>query len=140
MCTDMFHLICYCFHTIAYLNLYDNQLTGTIPKNLNLANLFHLDIGRNKIGGTIPDDIGTDFEALKFLHIDHNRISGFLPDSVPLMANGRMISLLANHNRLTGPVPDNWTVFNKLVQFNIHGEYSMMRLIHKSLEFMKKDQ
>mmetsp|Transcript_24319 Transcript_24319/g.57241 ORF Transcript_24319/g.57241 Transcript_24319/m.57241 type:complete len:680 (+) Transcript_24319:91-2130(+) len=104
---------------LIHLNLYDNQLTGTIPNSLNLGNLLYFDIGRNNIGGSIPDDIGTDYGELKYLHIDHNRLTGSIPDSIPLMANGRMISLLADHNELSGTVPDNWIMFNKLVQYTI---------------------
>lgn len=116
------NILClYFLHSSVYLNLYDNQLTGTIPKNLNLGNLFYFDIGRNFIGGSIPADIGTDYSRLKYLHVDHNRLTSSIPDTIPLMANGRMISLLANHNQLSGSVPDNWLMFNKLVQFNIQG-------------------
>ena len=111
-------------HIQVYLNFYDNQLTGTIPNNLNLGNLLYFDVGRNNIGGSIPDDIGIDYGELKYLHIDHNRLTGSIPDTIPLMANGRMISLLANHNELSGTVPDNWIMFNKLVQYTIHGTSS----------------
>lgn len=103
------------------MNLYDNKLTGTIPNNLNLGNLLYFDIGRNYIGGSIPADIGTDYGDLKFLHIDHNRLSSSIPDTIPLMANGRMISLLASHNQLSGAVPDNWIMFNKLVAYTLQG-------------------
>jgi len=108
---------------LIYLNLYDNKLTGTIPNNLNLGNLLYFDIGRNYIGGSIPADIGTDYGDLKFLHIDHNRLSSSIPDTIPLMANGRMISLLASHNQLSGAVPDNWIMFNKLVAYTLQGNY-----------------
>jgi len=108
---------------LKYLNFYDNQLTGTIPNNLKLGNLFYFDVGRNFISGSIPSDIGEDYSELKFLHIDHNRLTSSIPESIPLMANGRMISLFANNNRLSGSVPDNWIMFNKLVQYNIHENY-----------------
>ena len=117
--TLTFHF--YSVHSAVYLNLYDNRLTGTIPDNLNLGNIFYFDIGRNAIGGSIPDDIGTDFGELKYLHIDHNRLTSSIPDTIPHMANGRMISLLADHNQLSGVVPDNWLMFNKLVQYTLHG-------------------
>ena len=106
--------------------MYDNQFTGTIPNNLNLGNLFYFDIGRNNISGSIPDDIGTDYGELKYLHIDHNRFTGSIPDTIPLMANGRMISLLADHNKLSGTVPGNWIMFNKLVQYTIQGTSSKL--------------
>mmetsp|Transcript_10763 Transcript_10763/g.31360 ORF Transcript_10763/g.31360 Transcript_10763/m.31360 type:complete len:627 (-) Transcript_10763:843-2723(-) len=111
------------FRPLRYLNLYDNRLTGTIPTNLKLRDLFYFDIGRNSIGGSIPGDIGTDFMELRYLHIDHNRLTQNIPDTIPPMANGRLLSFLANNNRLQGNVPDNWTMFNKLVQYTLHDNY-----------------
>ena len=108
---------------IAYMNLYDNKLTGTIPKRLRLSEMTYFDIGRNFIGGSIPDDIGEDFAQLRYLHLDHNRITNSIPATIPPMANGRLVSFLADHNRLEGFVPDNWTMFNKLVQYTIHNNY-----------------
>lgn len=111
------------FRPLKYLNLYDNNLTGTIPKNLRLRDLFYFDIGRNFISGSIPEEIGIDFVELRYLHIDHNRLTESIPDTIPSMANGRLISFLANHNRLEGVVPDNWIMFNKLVQYTLHENY-----------------
>lgn len=105
-----------------YINLYDNRLTGTIPNNLGLRDLFYFDIGRNYIGGSIPADIGTDFTELRYLHVDHNRLTQGIPYTIPPMADGRLVSFLADHNRLTGVVPDNWIMFNKLVQYTLHGK------------------
>ena len=120
--------------------MYDNQFTGTLPNNLKLGNIFYLDIGRNYISGSIPDDIGTDYGELKYLHIDHNRLTGSIPNTIPLMANGRMISFLADHNKLSGTVPDNWIMFNKLVQYTIQGTSSKLILPNQSKIFQKKFQ
>lgn len=88
---------------------------------MKLANLLYFDIGRNRIGGSIPEDIGTDFGDLKYFHINRNRLTGSIPDTIPLVADGRMISFLADHNRLGGAIPDNWLMFNKLVQYTLQG-------------------
>jgi len=90
---------------------------------MKLANLLYFDIGRNRIGGSIPEDIGTDFGDLKYFHINRNRLTGSIPDTIPLVADGRMISFLADHNRLGGAIPDNWLMFNKLVQYTLQGNY-----------------
>ena len=109
--------------SLTYLNLYDNKLTGTIPRNLRLNELKYFDIGRNFIGGSIPEDIGIDFLKLRYLHIDHNRLTDNIPDTIPSMANGRLISFLANNNRLEGYVPDNYIMYNKLVQYTLQNNY-----------------
>jgi len=108
---------------LKYMNIYDNKITGTIPTNLRLHNLTYFDVGRNFIGGSIPDDIGADFMELRYLHIDHNRFTETIPDTIPPMANGRLLSFLANNNRLEGYVPDNWSRYNKLVQYTLQNNY-----------------
>jgi hypothetical protein len=35
-----------------YLNLYQNNFSGTIPRGVNLQNLFYLDLGYNEMTGT----------------------------------------------------------------------------------------
>ena len=112
------------FYPTEYLNFYDNKLTGTIPKNLKLRDLYYFDIGRNFIGGSIPEDVGTDFIKLRYLHIDHNRLTETIPETIPPMADGRLISFLANHNRLEGLVPDNWTMINKCTYVSLYASYS----------------
>jgi len=108
---------------LKYMNIYDNKITGTIPANLRLHNLTYFDIGRNFIGGSIPETIGKDFMELRYLHIDHNRFTDTIPATIPPMANGRLLSFLANNNRLEGYVPDNWSRYNKLVQYTLHNNY-----------------
>ena len=36
------------------------------------------------------------------------------------MADGRLESFLVDNNVLRGRVPDNWLMFNKLVQYRLH--------------------
>ncbi|KAG7348625.1 two component regulator [Nitzschia inconspicua] len=108
------------FRPLRYLNLYDNRFTGTIPSNLRWRDLQYLDLGRNVLFGTIPSDIGDTFSSLRWFHIDYNRFSGTIPETIPPMANGRLESFLANHNFLTGRVPDNWVMFNRMFQFKMH--------------------
>jgi hypothetical protein len=110
--------------SLRYMNLYDNNLIGTIPRNLGLNELTYFDIGRNFIGGSLPDDIGIDFMELRYLHIDHNRLTDNIPNTIPsTVGNGRLISFLANNNRLEGYVPDNFLMYNKLVQYTLHNNY-----------------
>jgi hypothetical protein len=97
-----------------YLNLYSNQLTGTIPESLRLRNLIFLDLGRNSLYGTLPYDIGETFVELRNLHLDFNRLNGTIPESYTAVGNGRLESLTLNNNLLSGWVPDNFELHDKL--------------------------
>jgi len=103
---------------IRYLNLYSNQLTGTIP-TMRFRKLNFADLGRNKFTGTLPDDIGEKWVELRYLWMDHNQFSGTIPYSYPTVGNGRVEVLSLNHNQLTGWVPGHFQ-HNKLLEFNVH--------------------
>jgi hypothetical protein len=49
----LFPISCECVFVChsGYLNLYNNQLTGSIPSDLNLRNLFYFDVGYNNMEG-----------------------------------------------------------------------------------------
>jgi hypothetical protein len=91
-----------------YLNLYSNQLTGTIPNNLRFRKTIFADFGRNQFTGVLPDDIGARWIALRFLYMDHNNFSGTIPYSYPTTGNARLEYLAVDHNQLTGWIPDDW--------------------------------
>jgi len=104
---------------LSYLNLYSNKLTGTLPQNLRLRNLRYFDVGRNQLTGTLPDDIGEKFVWLRHFHLDHNGFGGTLPASYNTVGNGRLESFSINHNQLTGTIPGERTLYNKLVQYTL---------------------
>ncbi|OEU20265.1 L domain-like protein [Fragilariopsis cylindrus CCMP1102] len=97
-----------------YLNLYSNQLTGTIPNNLRFRKTIFADFGRNQFTGTLPDDIGSRWISIRFLYMDHNKFTGTIPYSYPSTGNARLEYLALNHNQLTGWVPDDWGDNRKL--------------------------
>lgn len=102
-----------------YINLSNNKLSGVIPRNLRWRQLFFLDLGHNQLTGTLPVTLGENFIRLKHLHLDHNSFSGTLPESYINVGNGRLEQLTINNNQLTGEVPDNHELSNKLVLFNL---------------------
>lgn len=103
---------------IQYLNLYSNQLTGTIP-DLRFRKLKFIDLGRNKFSGTLPEDIGLRWVELRFLYLDHNQFTGTIPYDYPTVGNSRVEAMTLNHNRLTGYVPGHFQL-NKLLEFSVH--------------------
>ncbi|XP_020531002.1 MDIS1-interacting receptor like kinase 2 [Amborella trichopoda] len=86
------------------LNLRDNDLNGTIPYQIgSLVSLQSLlDLSRNSIWGPITSDF-SKLSSLENLNLSHNNLSGEIP------ALSGMVSLLSvdiSHNNLEGPLPD----------------------------------
>ncbi len=117
------HLRClshfYSFCDTEYFNVYNNQLTGTLPQSMRLRFVIYFDVGRNFLTGTLPVDLGEKFVELRHLHLDHNKFRGTLPESYNTVGNGRLESFSINHNELTGVVPGKRSLYNKLVQYNL---------------------
>ena len=106
-------------HFLDYVNFKSNKLTGTIPSSLRWRNLFYLDLGNNLLTGTLPVDLGEKFVELRHLHLDHNQFRGTLPLSYINVSNGRLEQFTIDHNQLTGAVPDDHELGNKLVMFTM---------------------
>jgi Leucine rich repeat len=104
---------------LKYLNLQSNLLSGSIPSGLRLGEVAYFDLGRNELTGTIPDDLGSDFVELRHLLLDHNGLIGSIPTTIPIAGSGSLETLELHHNALTGRVPDNFSMYNKLVQYRL---------------------
>mmetsp|Transcript_6101 Transcript_6101/g.15111 ORF Transcript_6101/g.15111 Transcript_6101/m.15111 type:complete len:581 (-) Transcript_6101:497-2239(-) len=105
---------------LEYFNVYSNNLTGTLPRNLRWRSCIYFDVGRNQLTGTLPNGIGETFVALRHLHLDHNEFRGTLPESYNTVGNGRLESFSIDHNKLTGTIPGKRDLYNKLVQYTLH--------------------
>ena len=105
---------------LQYFNVYDNQLTGTIPESLRLRKMIYFDVGRNLLDGTLPDDVGQRFVELRHLLIDWNKFNGTLQASYINVGNGRLQTLRVDHNQLSGEVPSYHEIRDQLVQYTLH--------------------
>ncbi|CAM8955341.1 unnamed protein product [Rhodiola kirilowii] len=86
------------------LGLMDNQFGGVIPQsigNLSLS-LQHLSLGRNRIYGSIPVQIG-NLINLAQLGIEGNNLTGEIPASIGNLYNLRQLYL--GRNKLSGIIP-----------------------------------
>ena len=85
------------------LDLYDNQLTGTIPTELgNLANLLHLQLTRNQLTGSIPTELG-NLANLESLWLNENQLTGTIPTQLGNLSS--LQQLILENNQLTGSIP-----------------------------------
>lgn len=94
------------------LRLDGNQFSGAIPSNLGqLSKLRTLDLAGNTLSGAIPSTLG-GLTALEELNLSLNRLSSDLPPSLgnlsmlrQLRVAGAPVSLLADRQAITGPIP-----------------------------------
>ena len=64
------------------LDLYNNQLTGSIPPEIgNLTNLTYMNLGSNQLTGSIPSEIG-NLTNLYGLSLRYNQLTGIIPDEI----------------------------------------------------------
>ncbi|XP_028111965.1 receptor-like protein EIX2 [Camellia sinensis] len=92
--------------TLLYLvnmDLSRNNLTGTIPEELSLlSGLLGLNLSHNNLTGSIPKKIG-GLKSLESLDFSNNKLSGTIPES---MSNLSFISHLnLSYNSLSGRIP-----------------------------------
>lgn len=84
-------------------NVYDNQMTGTIPgEGSRLRQMFYMDLGRNRFSGTIPATLADEYVRLRYLYLDHNRFTGALPSDLMDAGGGRLKAISVNDNQFRG--------------------------------------
>lgn len=91
------------------INLYDNNLTGTLPKSLkNLTSIYNLYLNDNNLTGTIPEEL-TEMPNLHVVNIVRNHFSGEFPEK-PFSEWMKRAKTRSNfcffENDFTGPIPE----------------------------------
>lgn len=102
-----------------YLNLGENNLTGSIPESLSsLKYLNYLDLGHNQLTGTIPNNLLGDQTSTTVpspfvtpitpkLSVRDNNLQGPLPQEIG--RNDLQFLLFDENSHLSGPVPQTYT-------------------------------
>ena len=95
--------VVYSVENTTELDLYNTQLTGSIPPEIgNLTNLTYLNLGNNQLTGSIPSEIG-NLTNLTSLSLMINQLTGSIPPEIGNLTN--LEYLLLQSNQLTGKIP-----------------------------------
>jgi Leucine-rich repeat (LRR) protein len=101
---------------LTYLQLGGNKLVGTIPNMPVVSSLVNLDLSFNTLTGTIPDSIQRSGQ-FKYLSLQSNRLTGtLLPDfavSNNNYSDGNTTELYLSVNRLSGQIPRSFYHVNR---------------------------
>ncbi|KAL5797172.1 hypothetical protein ACOSQ2_001992 [Xanthoceras sorbifolium] len=112
---------------LSYLDLSNNQLTGTVPTTIKFSDQaivflnynrftgplpvlssnvssFHLD--NNLFSGPIPEDIGEQMPMLTDVDLSFNSLNGTIPLSMGKLNS--LLTLVLSNNHFTGKIPDFW--------------------------------
>ena len=102
---------------VAELNLYNNQLSGKIPRELgNLSNLTNLYLVNNQLTGPIPEELG-NLSNLRELLLHINQMSGEIPVELSNLSN--LTDLYLDSNRLAGPIPSELSNLSNLIGLHL---------------------
>ncbi|KZV22390.1 hypothetical protein F511_21388 [Dorcoceras hygrometricum] len=86
------------------LHLGNNNLSGILPYSLSTCqSLSVLDVGGNRLTGTIPPWIGTNLASLVILSIRGNKFFGNIPTEICYLTQIQIIDL--SRNNLSGKIP-----------------------------------
>ena len=130
---------------LTYLNLNDNQLTGTLPSALfrqRQGFTISIYIQYNKLSGALPEfPYGPSLSSFSSLYLDGNKLSGKIPHSIanaalsatklslssnnfsgtlsPLSTLNKLQLLNLSTNNFTGDIPSFFGSFSNLVTLNL---------------------
>ena len=99
------------------LSLAGNQISGNLPTFGAFESLSKLKLFYNKYDGKIPDDIGSKLLNIQELDLDHNQLTGTIPDSISKLV--KLKSLDLSHNQLSGKIPPGLGELTQLTKLDL---------------------
>ncbi|XP_060192507.1 leucine-rich repeat receptor-like tyrosine-protein kinase PXC3 [Lycium barbarum] len=107
------------FQSLTYLELDNNQLSGSIPSELGKCqNLALMNLAQNKLSGPIPVELG-NISNLQVLSLQSNNLAGEIPSNVSQL--NRLQRLNISWNSLTGSMPRSLSSLTNLTNFSLEG-------------------
>lgn len=102
---------------VIHLALPDNQLTGTIPAELeNLSLLRGLGLANNQLSGAIPSELG-NLTNLRHMGLMNNGLSGELPSELGQLPH--LTDLILAGNQFSGGIPSRLGNLSQLRTLNL---------------------
>ncbi|CAI9088848.1 OLC1v1023292C1 [Oldenlandia corymbosa var. corymbosa] len=100
------------------IDLTRNYINGTIPPSFSRLPLTNLSLLGNRIGGTIPKEVG-DISSLQELVLEDNQLEGPLDPHLGSLSSLRRLLLSANN--FSGPIPETFGNLKNLTDFRMDG-------------------
>ncbi|XP_074279752.1 uncharacterized protein LOC141605021 [Silene latifolia] len=110
------------FHSLSILSFSENYLEGDInfiTTLVNCSQLSILDLGTNHFSGIIPKTVANLSTSLTWLNIQHNPITGMIPQGITNLINLRILGL--DRCNLTGSLHEDFGKLHKLEQLQLSG-------------------
>ncbi|CAG7872164.1 unnamed protein product [Brassica rapa] len=98
------------------LYLYQNELTGEIPKSRSATNIVKLDLSYNNLTGSIPETIG-NLTKLESLNLYVNQLTGVIPPAIAKLPELKELRLFTN--KLTAEIPVDFGLYSPLEAFEV---------------------
>mmetsp|Transcript_32195 Transcript_32195/g.53202 ORF Transcript_32195/g.53202 Transcript_32195/m.53202 type:complete len:138 (-) Transcript_32195:253-666(-) len=109
---------------VVFITLESNQIGGQLdgPKLLTeYPELKDLNLGINKLTGTIPPELGSLLELVQII-LDNNKLTGTIPAA---LADGApLLNLFLEFNRLEGEVPQSLCTIPSLQIIQVDADIS----------------
>ncbi|XP_042470973.1 leucine-rich repeat receptor protein kinase HPCA1-like [Zingiber officinale] len=106
---------------LTWLDLAENKLNGSIPTSANeasgldqLVKTKHFHLNKNELSGNIPSGFFSSNLVAIHILLDHNNLTGEIPESIGLVKTLEVLRL--DNNSLNGNVPTN---INNLTSLNV---------------------
>jgi len=97
--------VVYSVENTTELDLYNNQLTGSIPPEIgNLTNLTYLNLRYNQLTGSIPSEIG-NLTNLTRLYLENNQLTEVIPEGICNLDIDWINNFYISNNQLCPPYP-----------------------------------
>ena len=105
------------YKRVLSISLSFNGLEGNLTSLGSLSEMTDLDVGNNKLSGSIPQSF-FNMPKLQFINLNNNQLKGSIPPFTSL--NSRLIGLTMNNNLLEGTIPESVSMLTGLQSLQLN--------------------